>query len=375
MKKIFMFTSVHNWNDTRIFYKEAVSLAKKYEVELHAPADFDFKEENSVKIYGLPRWYKVSERKKIRKEIWQRINKTDADIFHFHDPELVFMGMLLKIFKKKKVIYDIHENYYTSILLKKWIPTKYLRKIVALLFSFIEKFSCSFFDAIIFAEIYYKNNFSNKHIMKSVDVLNYPLLKKIESKKSKDNVTKIIYTGGVTVERGTINMINGVKELIKRKINAKLYLVGYLNDENIISIIENNTKLNENVVIIGKREFVDRLVIDKEYLSADIGLALISSKEHYEKKLLTKFFEYMQNQIPIIISNYQNWEKLINETNCGLCVDPLNPKEIADAIEYIINNPEIAKQMGKNGRKAVEEKFNWKNEEKKLFKIYKEILK
>jgi len=373
-KKIFIFTSVHPWNDMRIFYKEAVSLAKKYEVELHAPADFDFKEENGVKIFGLPKWNRISERKKIRKNIWQRIKKSDADIFHFHDPELIFIGVWIKVFKKKKVVYDIHEDYYTSILLKKWIPTKFLRKLVASSFSFIEKLNCNIFDAIMFAEIYYKNNFSQKHVVKSIDILNYPLLKKNNRKRTKNDFVKIIYSGSITVDRGAINMINCVKELIERGYETKLYLVGYLHDENIISLIENDTKLNENIIIIGKREYVDRHIIDKEYLDADIGLALISSKAHYEKKLLTKFFEYMQNQIPIIISNFPNWEKLINETKCGICVDPLNSKEVADAIEYFLNNPNIAQQMGENGRKAVEENYNWSIEEKKLFSLFEDLL-
>ena len=44
MNKIFFGTSVHRWNDNRIFYKQAVSLAKKYNVELHAPSNFNKKQ-------------------------------------------------------------------------------------------------------------------------------------------------------------------------------------------------------------------------------------------------------------------------------------------------------------------------------------------
>jgi len=51
-------TSVHRWDDTRIFHKQATSLAKKFDVELHAPADFIEKEQNGVMIYGLPKWKK-----------------------------------------------------------------------------------------------------------------------------------------------------------------------------------------------------------------------------------------------------------------------------------------------------------------------------
>ena len=118
-KSIFVGTSVHSWNDTRIFYKEAISMAKKYNVEIHAPADFDFKEEQNVKIFGLPLWQRVGERRLIRKLLFKRVKESSADVFHFHDPELIFLGLYVKLFKKKKVIYDIHEDIYSAILLKK----------------------------------------------------------------------------------------------------------------------------------------------------------------------------------------------------------------------------------------------------------------
>ncbi|MCH7612814.1 MAG: glycosyltransferase [Candidatus Marinimicrobia bacterium] len=372
-RSIFIATSVHTWNDPRIFYKEAVSLAKKYDVELHAPANFDFKEGNGVKIFGLPKWDKVSDRKKIRKELLKRINRSTADIFHFHDPELIFLGFYIKIIKRKIVIYDIHEDYYTQILLKKWIPTKFIRTIAAIIFSFIEKLICNSFDLIIFAENYYKNSYPQKIIDKSTDILNYPILNETKSIAMNNDYVKVIYTGFVSVERGAINMIKCHRVLIEKGYNVRLYLVGHLKDENIISLIEDDAELNETIKIIGKREYVDKSEIDIQYSDADIGLALISSKAHYEKKLLTKFFEYMQNEIPIVISNYDKWEKLVRDTGCGICVDPDNPIEIVNAVEYLINHPTIAKQMGKNGRKAVEEKYNWDIQAEKLITVIKSI--
>ena len=365
-RKIFIGTSVHHWNDPRIFYKEAVSLTKKYDVELHAPAEFDFIEKKGVKIFGLPSWHKVTERKRIRKELLNRIRRSTADMFHFHDPELIFLCLYIKIFKRKKVIYDIHEDYYTQILLKEWIPTKFIRTIIAIIYSFIEKLICNSFDLIIFAESYYKESFPQKIIDKSIDILNYPIIDEIQSISSNNEYIKIIYTGTITEDRGAINMIECLRVLIEKDNKIKLFLVGYLKDEKIISLIETDSELSKHIVIIGKREYVDYSIINRQYLDADIGLILISSKTHYEKKLLTKFYEYMHNEIPIVISNYDKWEKFILDTECGICVDPDNPIETANAVKYLIDNPVIAKQMGKNGSKAVKEKYNWLTQEAKL---------
>ena len=98
--RIFIGTSVHHWNDNRILYKEAVSLAKKYHVELHAPAEFVEKHLKGVDIYGLPLWKKEKDRSIIRKELWRRLSCSDATIFHFHDPELIWIGVKAKLIFK-----------------------------------------------------------------------------------------------------------------------------------------------------------------------------------------------------------------------------------------------------------------------------------
>jgi len=78
--------------------------------------------------------------------------------------------------------------------------------------------------------------------------------------------------------------------------------------------------------------------------------------------------------LPIITSNFPLWKEIVEGNNCGICVNPLEPKEIAEAIEYIMNQSQEAEQMGKNGKKAVLEKYNWGVEEEKLLKIYRELL-
>jgi len=83
----------------------------------------------------------------------------------------------------------------------------------------------------------------------------------------------------------------------------------------------------------------------------------------------------MATGLPVIASNFLFWKKIIKENKCGLSVNPLNPKEIAVAIKFLIEHPNEAKKMGENGKKAVLKKYNWENEEKKLIKIYQNLLK
>ena len=88
-----------------------------------------------------------------------------------------------------------------------------------------------------------------------------------------------------------------------------------------------------------------------------------------------KMFEYMSAGLPIISSNFVLWKEIVERNNCGICVNPLEPKEIAQSIEYIITHSNEAKEMGQNGKKAVLEKYNWGVEEKKLFEVYKGLMR
>ena len=59
----------------------------------------------------------------------------------------------------------------------------------------------------------------------------------------------------------------------------------------------------------------------------------------------------------------------------GICVDPVDSDAIADAIRFLIEHPDTAREMGQNGRQAIEREFNWATQEKKLLELYTEVLK
>jgi len=82
----------------------------------------------------------------------------------------------------------------------------------------------------------------------------------------------------------------------------------------------------------------------------------------------------MSAEIPVVASNFPLWKEIVEGSKCGICVNPTNPQEIANAIKYLLKNDKIAKEMGRNGRLAVESKYNWESEEKKLVNLYKKLL-
>ena len=366
MNHICHITSVHSANDTRIFHKECKTLVNVgYAVTLVVQHETD-EVINGVQIKGIKAPKSRKERMlKTASQVYKRALECDADIYHFHDPELIPVGLKLKR-KGKKVIYDVHEDVPRQILSKHWIPAP-LRKIVSWVVEKTENYAAKRFDYIVTATPYIRNRFLkiNKH---TVDVNNYPLMSELHIPEvnwdEKEEV--VCYVGGI----GQIRGINEMVEAIGMTDYYHLLLAG-----NFASSAERDSVINktgwERVIELGH---VNRTEVREVLAKSIAGLVLFHPEPNHINAQPNKMFEYMSAGLPVIASNFPLWREIVEGNNCGICVDPLNVNEIADAMNWIFNNPYEAMKMGENGRRAVEDKYNWEQEAIKLRKIYEGLL-
>jgi glycosyltransferase involved in cell wall biosynthesis len=365
MNHICHITSVHSANDTRIFHKECKTLVNVgYAVTLVVQHETD-EVINGVQIKGIKAPKSRKERMlKTAKQVYKRVLECDADIYHFHDPELIPVGLKLKR-KGKKVIYDVHEDVPRQILSKHWIPAP-LRKIVSWVVEKTENYAAKRFDYIITATPYIRDRFLkiNKH---TVDVNNYPLLSELHIPEVNwDNKEQVVcYVGGIGQIRGINEMVESIG-----MTDYHLLLAGKFASSAERDIVINKTGW-ERVIELGH---VNRSGVKEVLAKSMAGLVVLHPIINYIDALPVKMFEYMAAGIPAIASNFPLWREIVEGNNCGICVDPLNVNEIADAMNWIFNNPYEAMKMGENGRRAVENKYNWEQEAIKLRKIYEGLL-
>jgi len=362
--KICHITTVHSVFDPRIFYKECVWLAKAgYSVHLIVKNDRDMKKDGVI-IHAID----VPNNRFLRMILapWLAYKKAiglNAALYHFHDPELIPIGLLLRL-RGKPVIYDIHEDISTAILVRPYLP-KLIRCILSKIVSLIERYASPFFN-IVLAERYYKEKFH-----KGVTVLNYPISVNLEG-RSKKPINALIYTGSIREDRGALIYA----EIVKKISDIDVYLIGRCS-----AVIKRKLqeRLGEDFLrlhIIGGEEFVDQGTIEKyqnryQWIA---GLAIFPDSSHFRRKELTKFFEYMSAGIPIICSNFQTWKDLIHGIGSGICVDSADMQDIVKAVRKLMNNREMAKKMSMNGIYAVNTKYLWKHEFEKLLSLYSEIM-
>lgn len=366
--KICHLTSVHSRYDTRIFIKMCSSLAKvpEYEVYLIVADGKGDEIKNCVNIVdiGPKTGSRLNRITKIVNKVSKKAVELNADIYHLHDPELIRIGLKLKKMGKK-VIFDAHEDLPKQLLTKPYL-NKPLRWILSKILSIYENYACKKFDYIIAATPSIRDKFL-KISKNTVDISNFPLLDELYLENSWENKKdEVCYIGGITI-------IRGIREIIKAFEyieNIKLNLAGEFENKELEDEIK-QYKGWEKVNYFG---FVGRDKIIEILDRSKTGLVTLHPTINYIESQPVKMFEYMSAGIPVIASNFPLWKEIIEKNNCGICVDPLNPMEIADAIKYIIEHPEEAKKMGENGRKAVIEKYNWDIEEKKLYKIYNRLI-
>jgi len=244
---------------------------------------------------------------------------------------------------------------------------KFSLKIVSKVFTLYEKYACRKFDAIITATPSIRDKFL-KFNNNTIDINNYPLLEEftqINDHNHKKN-NEICYIGGIS----KIRSIEQIMEALKYLSDIKLNLAGNFESEELKKLIMSHPEWKK----VNYQGFVDRNKVAEIMKNSKIGLVLFLPLPNHTESEPNKMFEYMASGLPVIASNFPLWNEIIEENNCGICVDPQSPEEIAKAVEYLINNPEIAKQMGENGRKVVEEKYNWEKEGKKLLEVYSIIV-
>lgn len=363
--KVCHITTVHSIDDVRIFHKECISLAAAgFDVTIIACSDIAFEDSiNNIRRISLqvPVTNRLLRFFKRSKAVYKKAIEVNSEIYHFHDPELLPVALKLKK-RGKKVIFDSHEFYGEQIKHKKYIPFV-LRGLIAKLYMKYEAFVCKKLDAVIQICTLNGLDYFNKRATKTIFVTNAPVLEKNATVAFTQNNESVIYMGD-------LNYYRGITHIIKASANAKvpLILAGNFSPKEY----NEQVKQLEEYSNVDYKGFVNQDHINSLLNKSFAGLSTLLHVGQYPiiDTFPTKVYEYMAAGLPVIISNTRFAERMIKKYRFGLCVNPESVEEISKAISFLKNNKEIASQMGENGRKAFEEKFNWQIEEKKLIKLY-----
>lgn len=371
-RKVCVLTSAHPAFDVRIFHKECKSLARAgYEVTLIATAD-ENGIHDGISLKNLPVWKNRLHRfTRGSLAVYKGALEVDADIYHFHDPELIPTALLLRL-HGKKVIYDIHEDLPRTISYKPYIP-KPLNSLVSHVMEWIEEWAGARFSALVTATPGIGNRF--RGVNENVTVLNnYPRMEEIDSAVGpahRNREASLLYVGmRITRARGAEEMVRAMG-LLPESLQARLKLVGTWGSPDLPVELPKIPGW-DRVTFVGP---LGRAEVANELQRAYAGLVILRPEPNYVASQPVKLFEYMCAGIPVIVSDFPVCREIVAQARCGILVNPLDPAEIAAAIEFLLMHPEQAEEMGRRGFQAILERYNWANEEKTLLQFYGELFR
>jgi glycosyltransferase involved in cell wall biosynthesis len=391
--KVCMISSMHGLFDDRIYWKEALSLKKSGYDVCHlgiAESDKEFISDHGIRIIrvGKKRYFEnpyidklyriFTFKKSIYKRILQIAAGLKANVYHVHDLQINKISRQLKNLQHNpKLIYDVHEDYPEMIM--SYHPGKNLKWLIFKLYaSYIKIWELSkshIYDFIITAYPSVKNKFYQHDKNLKIDIIyNYTNMQPGESGNS-EKIYDVIYIGAINRNRGAMEILKTANYLKKKKNDIKFLLLGHITDANLKNQMETFIKDNNlynHIILKGSVPYTEV----NEYLDkAKIGIGIFMPTTIYFTAIQVKTFEYMVHGLPIVCSNFGYINKFVSDSKSGIPVNPESPEEIGDAILKILNNDILYMEYSRNGKKAVNEKYNWKIMESRLYDIYSSVLK
>lgn len=367
MKNVCHLTSVHSRFDTRIFIKECKSLVDAgFDVSLVVADGKGNEVSSGISIFdvGKPK-NRIERMLKTTKRVLAKARELNCGIYHLHDPELIPAGLKLKR-AGKIVVFDSHEDVPKQIRSKSYM-NPIIRKLVSSCFATYERAKLKNYDLIVSATPAIREKFAAWYPF-TINVNNFPIIEEFcsNNKPYGERPKMIAYVGGITA-------IRGIKEIVKAMELCTDDVALYIAGEFIPKSLRNDIIHLPGWKKIKEFGFINRDEVKNLFFECRAGIVTFLPVDNHTDSQPNKMFEYMSVGLPVIASNFPLWRKIIEGSQCGICVDPTNPKAIASAIDWIFKHPKEADHMGRNGYKAVRDKYNWKNESIKLLESYKDL--
>jgi glycosyltransferase involved in cell wall biosynthesis len=299
------------------------------------------------------------------------ISKLKPALLHCHDFDSLPVGILYSKLRRLPLIYDARE-YYAELIRPRLtgITGRFLYKCI----RFFESLGARIATAVItvdetLSDIYTQYN------RKVVVIGHFPPRRMAlqPSQAFRNARLTMVYAGRLSVDRGLLLYPEILRSLLNLGIPSRLLLMGVFTPEvGKRQLLERSVELAEHIEMIN---WVPYDAMTRTLQEADLGLSILMPEPRYVAAVPVKLFDYMAAGLPVIASNFPSVAKIVNETGCGILVDPLtSPEAIASQIATLWSEPVTAMQMGENGRQAILDRYNWEHLLERLAELYKSLL-
>ena len=299
--------------------------------------------------------------------------KIKPDFIHAHDLPMVPLGIILKKIFKIPLIYDMHENYPDALRFfeKKGLINFLLKN--PYLAGLMDRFSYKRCDRIIVVVEENRQRLINLGIKEDkISVVSNTVDLDTFGIEEPDNLFLeefknkfiILYTGKIGPERGLNIPVLAMEKISSEIPNVLLLIVGDGEYKYELIKLTGENKLHDFVKFIS---WMGHNKLNSFLSISNICIIPQPYNDFINTTIPHKLFEYMSKGKTILVSDAKPLKRIIEETKAGTYFLSNDPEDFAQKV-IELSKSEI--DYGKNGLKAVESKYHWNNDAKKLISLY-----
>jgi glycosyltransferase involved in cell wall biosynthesis len=276
------------------------------------------------------------------------------DILLSNDLDTLLPNYLISIFQRKKIVYDSHELFSE-------IPELVHRPFVKKCWTSLENWILPKLKNTYTVCVSIANYYDEKHQTNFKTILNLPTQKKIKKGSlpfSTEDKKIILYQGAINIGRGLEIMIETMQYLP----NYIFVIIGTGDTIHQLKKKVTHKNLGNSIFFLGK-------IAPKELHEitplADLGISIEEDLGlNYRFALPNKIFDYIQAEIPILVSNLPEMKQIVLKYKVGEIVLERTPQKLANQIK------ELTKKDFSTELKVAKKTLIWENQEEKLLKIF-----
>lgn len=366
-------TIAHPAKDARLFYRIVRPLAEKgCAVTLIAPEPF---EDDLVRMSPWNPVIAAARRPKRLALALRAALAERADVYSFHDPDLILVGLILKVLRPSAaVVYDALEDYPSMMLVKYWLP-KPLRPAVAWATHMMNLVAGRCLDGVMTADPHVQQDFQRVAAHKTIVHYNFPPLSVFTPPPDVPSGVRadLVYIGGMSDRTGMFILLDALVMLAQRGIKPSVRLAGYTDGETGFAALQEGIRsrgLSDQVELRGKLPYTH---VPAWICSGRIGLVALQPIAKFMKNIPTKLFEYWAYGLPVIASDLPPIRPFLSDGKNGLLFDPTSAADLARTIEWLMHHPHEGEMMGRYGQEQVASHWNNERQMEGLVNFYKRI--
>lgn len=295
-----------------------------------------------------------------------------AGLYHFQDPELLPAAFVLKFIFRKHIVYDAYEDFPSMAFTSKRVPAA-LKPFVAKCVALIQMAAAASFDGVMTADPLTLQRMARTGKSKKLVFYNFPNLDIFPSPVPCPKPFDVVYRGGLSGRAGIWTLLDAIRLLKDRGEPVKALLVGYCDGPaEMAQLLRRIDALNlgTHFHILGPAPHSE---MAKTLSRAKIGVSPLLDIPKFRRNIPVKVFEYWASGLPVISSDLRPIRPFFRNVRGGLLFPPGDSAAMAQSIHSLLQNPGTAAEMGRCGRRAVEERLNHNTEVLKLERFFKQI--